>query len=419
MLDDYVKQTIKARFKCSEGHVWEARPNNVLSGKGCPVCGRRSMAEKQTLSIETIQSRLKQRNIQLIDGYVNTQTKATFKCENGHTWQATTNSVMSGRSCPHCFTGNHPLSKEIINKRLKDRSIELLGDYYGAHVSTLFKCSEGHTWEARPSNVLNGRNCPHCAKQFPLSKAVVNNRISKRSIKLVGDYSNNFNKTTFRCSEGHEWEASPANVLAGTGCPQCAGNIKLTKEEVNDRIADRGIKLLGDYINNSSVTLFTCKKGHMWNTAPAVVLSGSGCPECADSTSDNDVFYVWTTDKTIVEEVVTNKQIVKLGVTSESRGMMRLKEVGWAWGVKPVVIAMVKTKVPATWIEALAGCIGESISSKYSERDGWTEFRIVDQSELAQILSIANQAKERAIVWNTSIDLSNTKPFDQLILDFE
>jgi len=41
-LDSYVGMHTKIRFKCRvDQHVWSSSPSNILSGKGCPVCGRK------------------------------------------------------------------------------------------------------------------------------------------------------------------------------------------------------------------------------------------------------------------------------------------------------------------------------------------------------------------------------------------
>ena len=38
-LDEYISHIHKIRFQCVEcGHIWEAKPNNILNGKGCPKC---------------------------------------------------------------------------------------------------------------------------------------------------------------------------------------------------------------------------------------------------------------------------------------------------------------------------------------------------------------------------------------------
>ncbi len=70
MLDEYVLQSVKARFRCPEGHIWEARPGNVMSGKGCPKCGRESAVKKMRLSEGTVRTRLANRGIELAGEYV-------------------------------------------------------------------------------------------------------------------------------------------------------------------------------------------------------------------------------------------------------------------------------------------------------------------------------------------------------------
>jgi predicted nucleic acid-binding Zn-ribbon protein len=281
MLDEYVRQTVKARFKCGCGNVWAARPNNILSGKGCPECGKISFSKKMRLSEETVRDRLAAKGATLISKYETTQSIALFQCNEGHQWETTPNSVMTRTGCPHCYEKNHPLTKEIVNARIADRGITMLGDYGGAHTGTVFQCSKGHTWDARPNNILNGKNCPHCDGQFPLSKEIVNERIADRGLVMLGEYTNSVTKTLFQCAEGHTWEAPPGQIVAGQGCLACSGHAPLTTEIVNERIAGRGLVLLDEYINNSTKRRFQCGEGHVWETVPAAVLSGRGCPSCA------------------------------------------------------------------------------------------------------------------------------------------
>jgi len=419
MLDEYVHQTVKARFQCSHGHIWAARPNNVLFGKGCPTCSNISTANRMRLSADTVRDRLASRGISLVGKYINSQTKAQFQCNEGHIWATTPSSVMGGRGCPHCYEKNLPLTKEIVNARIADRGITLLGEYMGAHASTLFQCSDGHTWEARPGNIMQGKNCPHCDGQFPLSKEIVNERIANRGLALLGEYTNSVTKTLFQCSEGHTWEASPGNVMAGTGCGICAGTFPLTTEIVNDRIADRGLVLLDEYINNAVKRRFQCSEGHVWETAPANVLSGRGCPTCAERYSDNDVFYLWIAGPQQLVRLRHGEFLLKYGVTSERREDFRIKEIGWAWNTKPNVLALVKTKVPAIWAEKAATRIGQGLTSDYSHLDGWTEFRIVNDTELAQLVAIAAEAAEYKIVWNNPVPHINEYHLDQLRLDLQ
>lgn len=419
MLDEYVHQTVKARFQCSQGHIWTARPNNVLSGKGCPTCGKISAANKIRLAADTVCDRLADKGIIMLSEYVNSQTKTLFKCNEGHTWKTTPNSVMGGRGCPHCYGKNLPLTKDIVNARIADRGITLLGDYMGAHASTLFHCREGHTWQARPNNILQGKNCPHCDGQFPLSKEIVNERIADRGLVMLGEYTNSVTKTFFQCSEGHTWEAPPGNVMAGTGCAICAGNIPLTTEIVNDRIADRGLVLLDEYINNSTNRRFQCSEGHVWETAPAGVLSGTGCPTCAERYSDNDVFYLWIAGPQQLVQLRDGEFLLKYGVTSERREDLRVKEIGWAWNTTPNVLAVIKTTGPAIWAEKAAARIGQCLASDYSHLDGWTEFRIVNETELAQLMALADEAAEYKIAWKNPVPYIREYHLDQLKLDLQ
>lgn len=417
MLSEYVHQSIPARFCCPQGHTWDGRPGNVLSGKGCPTCGRASVAEKKRLPEDTVRQRLAEKGITLVGNYVDTQTKTSFQCEEGHVWETTPNAVMSRTGCPVC-AGNLPLTKEAINSRIDDRGLTLAGEYHGAHVATLFECGEGHSWLARPNNILQGRNCPHCARQFPLDKETVNERIAYRGIVMLGDYTNNFTKALFQCSEGHTWEASPQNVLAGTGCPVCAGNMPHTKETVNARIADRGIRMIDEYVNNHTRATFDCEEGHTWVTAPANVLSGTGCPTCAERYSDNDVFYIWLAGPQRHIDLHPGEYLLKFGISSERRGDLRMKEIGWAWGTTADLIAVVRTSISALLVEKRAEAIGKPLPNNLSLLDGWTEFRVVNQSQVAQFMSLADEAAEYKILWRNPVPGVQPCGFDQLTFDF-
>ncbi len=282
MLDEYLSQRTKARFQCSKGHTWKGAPADVLYGSGCPKCGRVTAGNKRRLTPDIIHDRLKGRGITMRGKYVTSNNKTLFQCTEGHTWEATPGSVLAGNGCPHC-AGRVPLTKEIVNARIVDRGIVMLGDYKNSHSKTLFQCSKGHTWEAMPANVVNGSSCLHCAGQAPLSKKIVNARIVDRGIVMLSEYKNADTKSLFQCSEGHTWETTPYHVSKkGTGCPYCSRQAPLTTENVNARIADRGIVLLDEFITNSVKVRFQCSKGHIWEAKPNNVLNGRGCPDCAE-----------------------------------------------------------------------------------------------------------------------------------------
>ena len=40
---------------------------------------------------------------------------------------------------------------------------------------------------------------------------------------LSNEYKNSDTKLKWRCSLGHEWEAKPSNIKIGKWCPECRG----------------------------------------------------------------------------------------------------------------------------------------------------------------------------------------------------
>jgi hypothetical protein len=99
----------------------------------------------------------------MLGEYVNVDTKTMFQCGEGHTWEATPYKVMAHTGCPHC-SRRIPLTTEDINARISDRGLAMLDEFISSHTKVRFQCSEGHTWEAKPNNILNGRGCPDCAE---------------------------------------------------------------------------------------------------------------------------------------------------------------------------------------------------------------------------------------------------------------
>jgi hypothetical protein len=179
------------------------------------------------------------------------------------------------------------VTKEIVNSKLADsnRDVRLLGEYKGAKVKTTFThqiC--GNIWSTTPNTVLNGSGCPKCAKNIPLTVAEVNRRIKNRGLMLVADHiTNNRTKTTVRHSCGYEWNTQPAVLLLGHGCPRCANRPHLTTHEISDRLFKKEIVMLGEYTNAHNKTLFKHTRcGYEWLSSPSTLLTGNGsCPKCA------------------------------------------------------------------------------------------------------------------------------------------
>jgi len=276
------------------------------------------------LTKEIVNERIADRGFKLVGEYVAASTKATFECAEGHQWGATPDSVMRGTGCPNC-AGQVPPTKDVVNERIADRGLKMLGEYVSSHTKATFACAEGHQWEATPTNIQSGKGCPICnrsgRKANTLTTQIVNARIADRGLKMVSEYVTASTKATFECAEGHQWVTSSASVMGGNGCPSCAGQARLTTQIVNARIAERGIKMIGEYVNTKTKATFECAEGHQWDAAPASVVAICGCPTCANSGFDAAapaiVYYLKIeADETYYKIGITNRTVeLRFGVT--------------------------------------------------------------------------------------------------------
>lgn len=89
---------------------------------------------------------------------------------------------------------------------------------------------------------------------------------------LSDTYINQKIKLSWRCKEGHEWNASPNNVFyRKQWCPTCANknrnnNVRGTVEEMKILARLRGGKFLSKvYIDTDTNHLWMCHMGHRCN----------------------------------------------------------------------------------------------------------------------------------------------------------
>ena len=106
ILGEYRAQNINVLCSCNTcGHQWNALPNNLLRGQGCPECGKKAIGDKLRKSHEQFISELRSINpkIEIISEYQKDSTGVLCKCFGcGHTWVATPSNLLRGSGCPAC-----------------------------------------------------------------------------------------------------------------------------------------------------------------------------------------------------------------------------------------------------------------------------------------------------------------------------
>ena len=170
LLGTYVTNRTKILCRCKiDGYEWYARPDNLLSGKGCSICANKSYIPK---SHKQFIKELNDINpdIEVIGEYINSYTKIKCQCKiDKNIWYSTPNNLLSGHKCPICSNKHRSVlyskSHEQFVKELIqiNPDIEILGEYSGGHNKIQCRCKkDGHMWYAEPHHLLYGQSCPKC-----------------------------------------------------------------------------------------------------------------------------------------------------------------------------------------------------------------------------------------------------------------
>jgi len=222
----------KLRWQCRNGHIWEARPDNIKHGNWCPICSRRGAATKRLGNIEEMRSIAESRGGKCLSvAYLGNNLKLHWECDKGHKWQATPGNIKSGKWCPLCG-GTHRLSIEEMRSLAVAHGGRCLSDkYINRKTKLAWKCEHGHIWEAMPGSIKSGKWCPVCA----VKRRADSSRDSIETMRTIAEqrggkciseiYAGNHRKLTWECVERHKWEAVPGSIKSGTWCPECSAGL--------------------------------------------------------------------------------------------------------------------------------------------------------------------------------------------------
>ena len=227
ILEKYKGINTKIKCKCKiDGYEWEVTPNNLLNGRGCPKCSGKNKTTEYFInelkeindSIEIL-GEYKGSNIKI---------KCKCKID-GYEWEALPQNLLKGYGCPKCGGTMKLTHEEFLErfyiKNKNAENIEILGEYINNATKIKCKCKvDGYEWETTPSHLLRGYGCPICAgniqkthKDFIQEMKKVNN-----DIKILGEYKGAMTKIECKCKiDGYEWSAIPNALLKGHGCPKC------------------------------------------------------------------------------------------------------------------------------------------------------------------------------------------------------
>lgn len=97
----YVNARTKVACRCRVcGNEWEASPNHLLRGVGCPKCAGTARVSADDFAARAAQSAP---DIEVLTPYVNARTRIECRCRAcGNTWSPYPKSLLQGYGCPAC-----------------------------------------------------------------------------------------------------------------------------------------------------------------------------------------------------------------------------------------------------------------------------------------------------------------------------
>lgn len=229
----------KLNWKCSRDHQWSTSPNHRTGrNQGCPYCSGNLVIVGETDLLTThsaVASEAHGWDPKTVKA--GSHKKFKWKCQHGHIWiSEVANRAFGGKGCPICVNlqiliGSNDLATTHPDLAEQADGWDPKSVVSGTHKKLAWKCSFGHQWSSSVvSRAHNGVGCPICSNRKIL--VGYNDLATKRpdlADQAVGwdpkkVIAGAASKKRWKCSEGHEWEATVDKRMSGRGCPTCANS---------------------------------------------------------------------------------------------------------------------------------------------------------------------------------------------------
>ena len=223
-------------WKCqAAGHVWQAAiSNRTRRGDGCPVCSGRQVVSGEN-DLATLYADLASQAVDWDPSkslrFAN--KRVSWKCKEGHTWEATVSSRIAGSGCPYCagqkvIPGLNDLATLQPDLAMEADGWDPTSVMEFANVTRSWQCKLGHHWKAKVSQRTIGSGCPFCSgsKVLPGFNDLLTTFPDLAAEAFGWDPSTvskgSISQKTWLCEAGHKFTATVGNRVHGRGCPKCA-----------------------------------------------------------------------------------------------------------------------------------------------------------------------------------------------------
>lgn len=204
VIGQYINSSTAILHRCKiDGNVWLAKPNNILSGKGCPECAKRKLSNihKKTHSHYVNELSIINPNIKVIGIYAGDNVKTQHKCIIcDYEWDATPGNLLQNKGCPVC--GHHIIGpppeyknsiwaseyKDFFSQFMTEEQMKTIMPHSGKNI-TLPCPNCGKLKSVKPSNLTAyGFGCI-CGDGQSFPNKFVYNILNQLNIKTKTEYS--------------------------------------------------------------------------------------------------------------------------------------------------------------------------------------------------------------------------------------
>ena len=330
---DYQRSDIKSTVICPSHGGFEAKPNNILSGKGCPMCGRENTARalsgrkilKNKDKLLSLTEAFIKKATAAHDGkynyskatYVNTETKLIIICPEHGEFAQRAGLHLKGAGCKKCADiAKGRKRAEGAGRTFVERAHNIHNNRYSyekaVYVRTsdkvIITCPTHGNFNQTPNAHLGGAGCPHCGTERMADACRIDTpEFIRRARAIHGDYYDytkvnyigNKEKIVIICPTHGEFTQTPTGHLNG-GCQRCGYKIQGDSVRYTTAmfLADAA-KVHGDKYDYSLVTYTGAAKpvtvicrehGHFTTTYAHHVKRKQDCPSCMNRDMDTDKF---------------------------------------------------------------------------------------------------------------------------------
>lgn len=276
------------RWRCAEGHEWDASAQAVYLGHWCKKCAHARIAVmNMARGFARAQEIARGHGGEcLATGYTSTDEVLRWRCAKRHEWECTAKTIRSRTWCPECSAENRlRLTIKDMHVTARERGGECLSPAYrGPFIALRWRCARGHEWTAPPQFIrVQGTWCPHCARGPRKGIAAIRADARARGGVLLSQrITRSEAPHRYRCRLGHEFEMRPTRVAQGNWCPRCGQAAAHDRERLREVVALRGGELVSARCGQSRDRIrVRCSEGHEWLTLQSNLMSGAWCRDCA------------------------------------------------------------------------------------------------------------------------------------------